>query len=1031
MGRGLYNDEPQYRVHFDKCCDIVLDLASVDLRNEIFVQDGETVAEKPLSDPIVVQTAIFSSEYAVAMTLLDIGIKPIALVGHSIGEYAAAAVSGVLLLEDALQMVIMRAQTMQEKCEAGGMLSVLMSKAEAREYAATRENLWVACENSPTNQVLAGWHEVIDAAAADLGSREVRCTKLHVSHAFHSGMVAPAAEAIQKFAESIVMRPPSIPITSNVTGGWNNEPTAEYWAHHIVGTVKFSENITTVLKWTPKIIVECGPGSTLCSLAGKCCKGIAGAPMTVQTMRHPKAVDVADQECFTTMLGTLWTNGVAFDWQAYHSGENTLRAAIPTYCFEKISHWENPSASIYVPAEKISARKKAKAKKAAAATDARPPSDICIYYAERKSAPDVKVYCFPFAGGSSQMFASWARSAPDGVEVVAVEPVGRGARGGGADRSTTDGGDGAELKLVTDSIVQDAGPAPVIVFVGFSMGALNAVEAAVHIASPRIKHLFLAGRAPPGVGSPTPVGGSEASLDESLNLAPLEVVASEEWESYFKPMLLADLSADARADRRVAVLLAGPHPPLRASVDVFCGLSDESFPPAIAASWELVSSARPFDFHFFPGGHEFLKTSADAIFRRVLGSETLVAARRPAPLPAAVHAAAAGPPPALLHTVQWERPRAGPEGGASRPPRPSDHDALAGLVVLVPDSTTRELPTVTAEHVKAMATGTLVLSLLPPENLFGGGDDAAATSQWLEAETAVCWAVIQLFQQLTAAQAAGRLVVVAPASTTGALSIGASKTFSLEYPEAFVQRVFVAGGSAAGLAVAVEAAAAWPAETDILAELPATGRLRLLVPRLTAVPAAALVPDGARLDGFGPAAGAGGPSPAYIVSGGMGGVGTAVVDFLIDVQRVPAASIRILSRRAAPACGHPRGATIVSADVGDGDALLGHELLSAAAIGPEGVAGVFHLAGVLDDGLLQNMTRARLAAVVRPKAAGMLNLLRLVATRGWAVDWLVCFSSTSSLGACITVYACKCGRPSIMTAPITSDCFQCASMKWP
>ena len=115
-----------------------------------------------------------------------------------------------------------------------------------------------------------------------------------------------------------------------------------------------------------------------------------------------------------------------------------------------------------------------------------------------------------------------------------------------------------------------------------------------------------------------------------------------------------------------------------------------------------------------------------------------------------------------------------------------------------------------------------VLSLLPPESLFGGGDDAAATSQWLEAETAVCWAAIQLFQQLTAAQAAGRLVVVAPASTTGALSIGASKTFSLEYPEAFVQRVFVAGGSAAGLAVAVEAAAAWPAETDILAELPAS-----------------------------------------------------------------------------------------------------------------------------------------------------------------------------------------------------------------
>eukprot|EP01052_Picozoa_sp_SAG31_P018908 SAG31_NODE_1358_length_8643_cov_11.893375_4_plen_987_part_00 len=974
MGKGLYNDEPGYRLHFDKCCELVIDLVSVDLREALFVEESSEVAEPTLNDPIVVQTAMFACEYAVAMTLLDMGIKPLALIGHSIGEYAAAAVSGVLRLQDALRMVVIRAKVMHEKCATGSMLSVLMSKEAVREFVAGREDLWVACENSPTNQVLAGSHDTIDAVAEELTQRNIRNTKLHVSHAFHSGMVAPAAAAIRSFAETIELFPPSIPITSNVTGLWNSEPTAEYWAEHIVGTVKFSENVETVLKWKPMIILECGPGSTLCSLVGKCCQGIKGSPTALQTMRHPKAVGVQDQEFFAGMLGKLWAEGVELDWDEYHKKESVLRAPIPTYCFEKTSLWSNPTASIYVhPGPERSKKRKRKM----AVVTAAPASDICIYFAARKPNPvGVKVYCFPFAGGSSGIFASLATGAPEGVEVVAVEPIGRGARSG-EERVETDEGDAAEIKRVAEAIVQDAGSVSAIVFIGFSMGALTAIEVAMRVDSSRIKHLFLAGRVPPAVKSDveTTSGTSKASLG-SLNLAPPEVVQSEEWETFFKPLLLADLAADARADRRVAVALEQQSSPLRCAVDILCGMSDESFPFGLATSWERVSSARPFDYHFFPGGHDFLKNSADAIFRRVLSAETLISARALAYGAGANRTRAGGIGPSdastLLHTVQWERLH-----------MPQDTETTSVLstdgavVVLTPDLVTGALPTAQAEHSEAMANGTLVLSLLgAPDN-----NSKASGTNWLAGETMICWGVVQFCQQLMLSQAIGRLVVVTPAATTGALAVGVLKTFPLEYPEITIQRVFVDEtpppdgctstaneAHASTISAAVEAARRWPSETDILLQISASHRQSLRAPRLVPVPRTALIPASAALDGFAPhrtsAATANTKAttgPAYIVTGGMGGVGSALVNWLIDVQRVPPAAVKILTRRASPSGGHPRGATVVSVDVSDSEALCAHKALRSGPNDgcPDGVAGIFHLAGILEDGLLSGLTQVR------------------------------------------------------------------------
>eukprot|EP01044_Picomonas_judraskeda_P003379 COSAG03_NODE_277_length_9517_cov_112.780739_4_plen_1043_part_00 len=253
MGSGLYKTEPVYRKHFDECCNLLQPIVSYDLRVKLFSDatsqtdaTNEAFAEAFNSDPVVVQTSIFAVEYALAKFLIEsAGIKPIAMVGHSIGEYAAAAVSGLMSLQDALGMVVTRAKTMNESCEHGSMLSVKMPVEDARQFVAARSDAWLACENSPEHVVFSCSAESVDLVANELSERGCKAVRLQVTHGFHSPMVQPAADAVEAYAKGIHMATPEIPMTSNVSGGWlsDDDLTASRWAQHVVGTVRFVENI--------------------------------------------------------------------------------------------------------------------------------------------------------------------------------------------------------------------------------------------------------------------------------------------------------------------------------------------------------------------------------------------------------------------------------------------------------------------------------------------------------------------------------------------------------------------------------------------------------------------------------------------------------------------------------------------------------------------------------------------------------------------------------------------------------------------
>ena len=246
-------------------------------------------------------------------------------------------------------------------------------------------------------------------------------------------------------------------------------------------------------------------------------------------------------------------------------------------------------------------------------------ANLVRYGSERPAQIDIAVYCFPYAGGSSSAFAEWARACLAWMSVVAVELPGRGSAAGDTlPASHTD--DAALVSELARQIREDfqASSATSIAVVGLSMGVLMAIETQQLLADLPIVHSFFAGRAPVRDSSSHASVLDQASVD-SLNLAPAEVRESEAWENYFLPMLTADLASDSRAANRLSA--ADTPARIRGDMDVFCGLSDPSFAPQSADQWrEFVSADAHFDRHYFFGGHEFLKTSAEQIFGRIQAS---------------------------------------------------------------------------------------------------------------------------------------------------------------------------------------------------------------------------------------------------------------------------------------------------------------------------------------------------------------------------------------------------------------------------
>ncbi|MFN6479644.1 SDR family NAD(P)-dependent oxidoreductase [Nostoc sp. DedQUE07] len=341
MGKELYQTEPVFQEQVDFCCQLLQPHLGLDLRSVIYPKESESkAAAEKLQQTDITQPALFVIEYALAQLWISWGISPQAMIGHSIGEYVAACLAGVMSVEDALRLVAARGRLMQQ-LPFGAMLSVPLPEAEVRGLL--NENLSLAASNAPALCVVSGTDDAINALQNQL--QGIECRRLHTSHAFHSPMMETILEPFEKEVSKVRLNPPKIPFISNVTGTWITAEQAtdpNYWARHLRSCVRFSEGISALLQEPNRILLEVGPGHTLSTFAKK-----HSEPIALSSLRHPQEKH-SDVAFLMNTLGKLWLSGVNVDWSGFYIHERRHRLPLPTYPFERQRYWIHDQKSAVV-----------------------------------------------------------------------------------------------------------------------------------------------------------------------------------------------------------------------------------------------------------------------------------------------------------------------------------------------------------------------------------------------------------------------------------------------------------------------------------------------------------------------------------------------------------------------------------------------------------------------------------------------------------------------------------------------------------
>lgn len=336
MGVDLYASEPVYREAFDACMACLPADVSDRVRSLVFAPEGEREkATTTLQTPTLTLTSLFATEYALAKQMFSWGAKPSAMIGHSMGENTAACLAGVLSLHDAMNLVHLRGQLF-ERAPEGGMLSIPLPVEEARGYMS--DDLDVAAINASELCVATGPKKTLMDLQKKLEQDDIDSTVVRINVAAHSRMLDDILDDFRAYLNSIKLSPPTIPFTSNLTGTWITDAQAvdpNYWVDHLRNTVKFAENVETVISGDARVLVEIGPGKTLTNLAKA---NVEPGTAVMSSMRHPNE-DEKDEVVAKKTLGAIWTSGAAVDWAQYWGEEYRFRVSLPTYPFEKKVHW--------------------------------------------------------------------------------------------------------------------------------------------------------------------------------------------------------------------------------------------------------------------------------------------------------------------------------------------------------------------------------------------------------------------------------------------------------------------------------------------------------------------------------------------------------------------------------------------------------------------------------------------------------------------------------------------------------------------
>jgi acyl transferase domain-containing protein len=336
MAADLYRSEDVFRTEFDRCAELVLPHLGQDLRTVVFGSDH--AGGVALQDTGVAQPALFAVEYALAMTWAAYGVRPAAMIGHSLGEYVAACLAGVFGLEQALTVVTLRGRLMSGS-PGGGMMSVPLAAAEILPLLRHRP-VEVAAVNAPALTVLSGASGALAEVAAELRASGVAARPLHVGYGFHSSLMDGILATYEDALRGQRLQPPTIPFVSNLTGTWITAAEATdpgYWAAQLRRTVRFSDGVTELLRRPGRLLLEVGPGRTLTTLVSQHPAG--GPAAVVATLGAHRAGPGEDAGSFAEALGALWTAGADLDWAAQGDLPPRRKVALPSYPFQRTRYW--------------------------------------------------------------------------------------------------------------------------------------------------------------------------------------------------------------------------------------------------------------------------------------------------------------------------------------------------------------------------------------------------------------------------------------------------------------------------------------------------------------------------------------------------------------------------------------------------------------------------------------------------------------------------------------------------------------------